>query len=60
MQATSYECKKLLARLHKVVSKSDKLHYELMPNKPFEAEAFTEVPVNLKIRLKDEEPPCTI
>ena len=53
MRNTSQECKKLLAKLKKVVSHSDKLHSELYVNKFFEAEAFFEVPVHLKVRIKN-------
>jgi len=36
------------------------MHTELIPRKTVETEVFPEVNVLFKIKLKDEEPPCTL
>lgn len=60
LQATSQECKQLLAKLKNVVTSSDKMHTELHPRKTVETEVFPDVIVLFKVKLKDEEPPCTL
>jgi hypothetical protein len=61
LKTTNKEMKTLLHNLNKVVKTGEDFHKELIENIPQEFEVFDGgITVNLKVNLKDRNPPCTL
>lgn len=61
LKSTNKEMKSLLHNLNKVVKTGEDFHKELIENIPLDLEVFDSgITVNLKIVLRDRNPPCTL
>jgi hypothetical protein len=61
LKSTNKEMKTLLHNLTKVLKTGDDFHKELMENVPQDIEVFDgDVKVNLKVSLRERNPPCTL
>ena len=60
IKSTNKEMKTLLFNLNKVMSSGDEMHQVINENYPSEIEVFEDIVVNLKINLRDRNPPGTV
>ncbi len=57
---TNRQVKTLIMNLNKVVIAAEDQHTEIFEGFPKEIEVIEEISINLKLKLKDKNPPCSI